>query len=197
MTLNPHLKLALDILPLAVFFTAFKWAGLYYATGLLLLVTLCIVAVTYAVERRIALSPLITAVVVGIFGGLTLWLHDERFIKIKPTLINFIFAGILLTGYVLKKGLLKSVLGAAFELTDRGWRLLSLRWGLFFLFLGTLNEIVWRNVSTAIWVDFKVFGLLGLTFLFALLQAGFIQRHALPATAGSATATSAGSKNSD
>jgi intracellular septation protein len=180
-TLNPQVKLILDILPLATFFAGYKWLGLFAATAALLVVTLAILLFVYVCERRIALAPLITALAVGVFGGLTLWLHDERFIKIKPTLINLIFAFILLSGCAFKKGLLKSLFGDAFHLTERGWLLLSLRWGLFFLALGALNEYVWRNFPTDTWVNFKVFGLMGLTLLFALAQTLFIERHSLPA----------------
>jgi len=176
-SLNPQTKFTLDLLPLAVFFAGYKWLGLYAATALLMGVTVVVIAIIYLFERKIALAPLITAIVVGIFGGLTLWFHNDTFIKIKPTLVNLTFAGILLTGCYYKKGLLKPVLGLAFDLTERGWWLLSRRWGFFFLAMAMLNELVWRNVSTDLWVDFKVFGLIGLTFVFAVLQLGFIQKH--------------------
>lgn len=176
-TLSPRVKLLFDVLPLAVFFAGFKWGGLYAATAALVIVTLAILAITYAIERKIALAPLITAIVVGIFGGLTLWLKDETFIKIKPTLVNLVFAIILLGGCLRKKGLLKPVLGAAFNLTAQGWYLLSRRWGFFFLAMAALNELVWRHFSTDIWVNFKVFGLIGLTMVFAVLQTPFIQKH--------------------
>jgi intracellular septation protein len=175
--INPQLKLVLDFLPLAVFFLAFKWLNVYYATGALLAVTVGILVYTYLLERRILLAPLITAIVVLIFGGLTLWLHNENFIKMKPTLINFIFAGVLLGGCVFKKGLMEPLLGTALQLNERGWFILSRRWGFYFLFLGCLNEYVRRSYSTAIWVDFKVFGLMGLTMLFALAQTGIMLKY--------------------
>lgn len=179
MTLNPHIKLALDILPLAIFFIGFKWLGLFVATELLLITTFSVLVFTYILTRRIALSPLITAIMVIVFGGLTLWLHDEQFIKIKPTLIYLIFATILLVGCVLKKNLFKPLLGDALALTERGWWLLSLRWGFFFIFLAALNEIIRRNFSTDFWVNFKVFGCLGLTMLFMVLQTGLINRYSI------------------
>ncbi len=147
------------------------------ATTGLIAVTVVILVITYVLERRIALAPLITAIVVGIFGGLTLWLKDETFIKMKPTLVNIVFATILLVGCARKKGYLKSVLGTAFNLTERGWYLLSLRWAFFFLAIAALNEFVWRHYPTDVWVNFKVFGLIGLTVLFALLQTGFVHKH--------------------
>ncbi|HEU5046943.1 MAG TPA: septation protein A [Rickettsiales bacterium] len=175
MTLNPQLKLVLDLAPLAAFFTAYKLYGLFAATTVIIVLTLLSLAIIYVVERRIALAPLITAIVVAIFGGLTLYLHDETFIKVKPTLVNLVFAAILLGGCAAKKGLLKHVFGSAFSLTPQGWLALSRRWGLFFLSMAVLNECVWRNVPTPIWVDFKVFGILGLTMVFAVAQTGFIR----------------------
>lgn len=177
MTLNPQIKLFLDLFPVAVFFAAYKMFDLFAATAALLILTLISLTIIYFVEKKLALAPLITAIVVGIFGGLTLWLHDEIFIKIKPTLINLIFAAILLGGCMARKGLLKHVFHAAFQLTPEGWFLLSRRWGFFFLCMSGLNELVWRNFPTNTWVNFKVFGLLGLTLIFAILQTGFIQKY--------------------
>jgi len=177
--LNPRIKPILDFLPLAVFFGAYKVFGLFAATAALMCVTALVSLVIYILERRIAPVPLLTAAIVGIFGGLTLWLHDETFIKIKPTLINLIFAAILLGGVVRKKGLLKAALGTAFTLTDEGWLILSRSFGFFFLAMAALNEIIWRTVSTDIWVDFKVFGLIGLTLVFTAAQAPFIERNSV------------------
>lgn len=177
MALNPRLKLVLDIVPLAVFFIGFRLLDVYAATVALIISTFLTLAIIYWFERRLAPTPLITALIVGIFGGLAIWRHDDTFIKIKPTLVNLVFAAILLVGYLRGKGVLRYVLNTAFDLTEEGWRKLSLRWGLFFLFLAALNEIVWRNVPTSVWVNFKVFGLIGLTMLFAFAQMGFISRH--------------------
>ena len=137
--------------------------------------------------------PMVTAVLVVVFGGLTFWLDDPRFIKIKPTIINLLFAGVLFGGLLTGRPLLKLLFGEAFRLTEEGWRKLSVRWALFFLALAVLNEIVWRNFSEAAWVNFKVFGILPLTIVFAMAQIGLIKRYEpkseTPDAIGSATAT--------
>ena len=120
---------------------------------------------------------MVTAVLVVVFGGLTFWLDDPRFIKIKPTIINLLFAGVLFGGLMMRRPLLKLLLGEAFNLTEEGWRKLSMRWALFFLVLAALNEVVWRNFSEAAWVNFKVFGILPLTLVFAMAQIGLIKRY--------------------
>ena len=125
-----------------------------------------------------ALAPLITGGVVMVMGGLTIALHDPSFIKIKPTIVNLTFAGILLGGVVVgKRGLLKYVLDVAFSLTDEGWRILSKRWGFFFLFLAALNECIWRNFSEDFWVNFKVFGMFTLTIAFAVSQFRVVEKY--------------------
>ena len=177
-TLPSSVKLTLDFAPLAVFFMGYRWGNLMIATAGLLVATIVCLAIIYAVERKLALAPLITGVTVMVFGLLTLWLNDERFIKIKPTLINSLFAAILLGGvYIYKRGLLNHILGLAVQMTDLGWITLSRRWGFFFLFLAGLNEVIWRNFSTEFWVDFKVFGMFTLTILFAMSQYKLIERY--------------------
>jgi intracellular septation protein len=176
--LPPNLKLVLDFAPLAVFFIAYKLSGVMAATAALIVATALTLAAIYYVERKIALAPLITGVVVALFGGLTLVLKNDDFIKIKPTIINLIFSLTLLIGvYGFKRGLLKPVLGMTLEITDKGWCILSARWGFFFLFLAALNEFIWRNFPTEFWVNFKVFGMFTLTILFAVSQYRLIQRH--------------------
>lgn len=171
-------KFLLDLAPLGAFFIGYRIGGLMLATMLIIGVTLLSLALVYITERKIALSPLITGVVVTVFGVLTLWLNDEHFIKIKPTIINCLFATILLAGaYGFRKGFLKYLFEMAFQLTDEGWRVLSARWGFFFLFLAGLNEFIWRNFPTDFWVNFKVFGMLTCTILFTASQLPLIKRH--------------------
>lgn len=175
--LNPFVKLALELGPLAVFFLANGRVGIFNATAVFMAAVLVSLGVSYWLMRRLPIMPVITAVVVLIFGGLTLALQDEAFIKLKPTIVNLLFAGALLVGLLLNKPLLKIVLDAVFELTPEGWRKLTLRWALFFVFLAALNEVVWRTGSTDFWVSFKVFGVMPLTFVFALAQLPLINRH--------------------
>jgi intracellular septation protein len=124
--------------------------------------------------------PLITALIVLVFGSLTLVLHDELFIKLKPTIIYLLFAGVLLGGLAFGKPLLGLVFDSVFHLTEEGWRKLTLRWAVFFVALAILNEIVWRTQTTDVWVSFKVFGVLPLTFLFAALQFPLMSKYAVP-----------------
>ncbi len=122
------------------------------------------------------MMPLVSGVFVIVFGGLTLILADETFIKIKPTLVNCLFAVVLIGGLAFKKSLLKPLFGSAFQLSEKGWRLLTLRWGGFFILLAFLNEVIWRNFSTDFWISFKLFGILPLTLIFAVLQTPLVIR---------------------
>lgn len=175
--MNNQLKTVLDIAPIAIFFVAYKFLGLIWATGLLVAATLISLTLTYYKIKKISYVLLLTAAVVAIFGSLTIFLNDEFFIKIKPTVVNLIFAAILLGGLVKNKILLKHVLGSALAMDEKGWRILTLRYGLFFILLAGLNEFIWRNFSTDLWVDFKVFGIIGLTTLFTVLQAPVIKKY--------------------
>ena len=181
--LNPYLKIVLDIGPLVLFFAANAKLGIFAATAAFMAAVIIALAVAYAMTRRIETMPLVTAVVVLIFGGLTLMLHNETFIKLKPTIIYLLFGGTLLGGLLLGKPLLGLLLGQMFDLSEDGWRKLTWRWTIFFFVLAALNEIVWRNTSTDVWVDFKVFGVVPLTFLFAALQTPLLKKYAAePAT---------------
>ena len=168
--LNPMLKLALDIGPLVLFFAANSKFGIYAATGAFMVAVLIALAVSYALTRHIAIMPGVTAVIVLVFGGLTLILQDETFIKLKPTIIYVLFGGTLLAGLALGKPLLGLLFESVFHLTEEGWRKLTWRWAIFFLFLAVVNEVVWRTQTTDFWVSFKLFGVVPLTFLFGALQ---------------------------
>lgn len=175
--LSAGMRFALDFSPLAVFFIGYRLHGLMLATALLIALTLISLAVTYWKERKIAPMPLVTGVIVAVFGSMTLILQDEQFIKMKPTIVNALFSSLLLGGVMLKKPLLKWVLGYAISLEEKGWMKLSFRWGLYFAFLALLNEYIWRNYPTDFWVDFKVFGMLALTVIFTLLQLPLMKRY--------------------
>lgn len=174
------LKPLVDYAPIATFFVAYLGFGLMVATAALMVVTGAVLILSLAIERRLPVMPLVTAAVVGVFGGLTLWLNDETFIKMKPTIVQALFAAVLFGGLAVGRPLLKPVMGMAWRMDEAGWRILSFRFAVFFAVMAILNEIVWRTQSTDVWVTFKVFGLLGLTFAFALAQAPLMQRHHIP-----------------
>ncbi len=166
-----------DYGPLAVFLAAYWRWDLMTATAALIGATVLALGLSLAVARRVPVMALITATVVGVFGGLTLWLEDESFIKMKPTIIQGLFAAVLLGGLAVNRPLLKPLMGASWPMDDTGWRRLTLRFALFFLAMAGLNEIVWRTQSTDLWVTFKVFGIMALTFAFVLTQLPLMQRH--------------------
>ena len=165
--------------PIATFFVAYNMAGLFIATASIMVATALALTLSYAVEHRIPMMPLIIAGIVGIFGGLTLWLNDETFIKMKPTIIQAIFGSILIGGLLANRLFLKSLMGSSWHMTDKGWRILTLRFSLFFFLSATLNEAIWRTQSTDFWVNFKVFGLMGLTFVFIVSQILLLKRFSL------------------
>lgn len=171
------IKLAVELGPLIVFFIANSRLGIIPGTAIFMVTTVIALAVSRAVLGRIPTMPLVSGFFVLVFGGLTVWLQDDHFIKLKPTIVNALFATILLGGLAMGQTFLKIVFGDVMRLTEAGWKQLTLRWGLFFIALAVLNEIVWRNFSTDFWVSFKVFGIMPLTLVFALSQVGLLQRH--------------------
>jgi intracellular septation protein len=196
--LNPFLKLALDLGPLLLFFFAnakpawFEpWlaplipaavqtgerSGIFVATAVFMVAILASLIVSYALTRRLPVMAMVSAAIVVVFGGATLILQNETFIKLKPTIIYLLFAGTLFGGLIMRKPLLAAVFDQVFHLTDEGWRKLTVRWALFFVALAVLNEIVWRTQSTDTWVTFKVFGVTPLTFIFAALQYPLLMKH--------------------
>jgi len=176
--LNPILKLILDIGPLVLFFAANSRFGIFVATGAFMVAVVTALLVSYTMTRQWPIMPVVTAIVVVVFGGLTLALHDETFIKLKPTIIYALFGCILLGGYVFGKSFLEIAFDSVFHLTEEGWRKLTLRWALFFLGLAVLNEVIWRTQSTDFWVNFKLFGFVPVTFVFAALQYPLLTRYA-------------------
>jgi intracellular septation protein len=196
--LNPLLKLALDLGPLLLFFFANsrpalfepliapiipdavatgERAGIFVATAVFMVAIVVALAICYALTRRLPVMALVSALIVVGFGGATLFFQNETFIKLKPTIIYLLFAGTLFGGLIFRKPLLAMVFDQMFNLTEEGWRKLTLRWALFFLVLAVLNEIVWRTQSTDTWVAFKVFGVMPLTFIFAALQYPLLMKY--------------------
>jgi intracellular septation protein len=191
---NPVLKLVLELGPLMVFFfanTRGEWLAqkfpalaelggpIFIATGLFMAATAVALIASWLLMRTLPIMPLVSGIVVFVFGALTLWLHDEEFIKMKPTIVNTLFGVILLGGLAFGKSLLGYVFDSAFHLDATGWKKLTLRWGLFFLFLAIVNEFVWRNFSTDFWVAFKVWATIPMTVLFTVSQMPLIMRHSL------------------
>jgi len=176
---NPFLKLALELGPLGVFFFANGRYGIFPATAAFMVATFVALGLSWTLTRRLALMPLVTGVIVLVFGGLTLLLQNDTFIKMKPTIVNTLFGAALLIGLLFHKSLLGYVFDSVFKLDDAGWRKLTFRWGLFFLALAVLNEVVWRNFSTDAWVNFKVFAIMPLTIAFTLSQMPLIMRHTI------------------
>lgn len=177
---NSLSKFLCDYLPLIAFFLCYKFAKtsnpLITATICMIFVTFITLIVSYFITKKISLVPLFSAIVLGFFGSLTIFLKDEIFIKTKPTIINLIFALILLYGYFSKKPLLSYLLGEQIKIDDRAWLVLSLRWACFFLVLAGLNEFIWRSFSTDLWVQFKVFGMMPLSLIFTVSQMPFMIR---------------------
>ena len=190
--LNPMLKLALYLGPLVLFFAANARFGIFAATGSFMVAAVAALGASYVMIRRWPIMPLVTAIVVLVFGGLTLALHDDTFIKVKPTIIYGLFAAVLLGGYVFERPFLAIVLDSVFQITEEGWRKLTLRWAAFFVVMAVLNEVVWRTQSTDFWVNFKLFGFVPLTFLFGALQYPLLMRYAIeePPATGEASAQS-------
>ena len=170
-------KLLIDIGPLAVFFVFYTRGDLKTAILPFMIATIIAVLFSYIIEKKIPIMPTVGAVIILIFGGLTIYFDNETFFKMKPTIINLLFAGILYGGIILNKSLLRYLLGAALKLQDKGWDILTKRWIGFFVALAILNEIIWRTQTTDIWVNFKVFGILPITFIFTLAQFSIIKKY--------------------
>ena len=170
-------KLLIDIGPLAVFFVFYSRSDLKSAIIPFMIATIIAVLFSYIMEKKIPIMPTVGALIILFFGGLTIYFDNDVFFKMKPTIINLLFALILYGGVIVKKPLLKFLLGAAIKLENEGWKILTQRWIAFFIALAILNEIVWRTQSTDIWVNFKVFGILPITFIFTMTQFPLIKKY--------------------
>jgi len=191
---NPLLKMALELGPLLIFFFGNlrgEWLAktfpeltaiggpLLIATALFMVATVISLIISKIVFKHLPVMPFVSGIVVLVFGGLSIWLQDETFIKMKPTIVNTLFGVVLLGGLAFGTSLLGYVFNAAFQLDAEGWKKLTLRWGIFFLFLAVLNEVVWRYFSDDVWVSFKVWGTMPITILFTLAQMPLIMKHSL------------------
>ncbi|WP_409561558.1 septation protein A [Hyphomicrobium sp. B1] len=171
------IKFIVELGPLLVFFFVNSHYGIFAGTAAFMVATVIALVASRVFLGRIATMPLVTGVFVLVFGGLTLYLQDDHFIKMKPTIVNGLFAAILAGGLLFDRLFLKIVFGDVMRLTREGWRILTIRWALFFVVLAVLNEVMWRLFSTDTWVTFKVFGIMPLTFVFALAQIGVLKRY--------------------
>ena len=170
-------KLLIDIGPLAVFFIFYSRSGLQASILPFMIATIIAVLFSYILEKKIPIMPTVGAGIVLLFGGLTIYFDNDVFFKMKPTIINILFAVILYGGILINKPLLKYLLGAALKLEETGWKILTQRWIGFFIALAILNEIIWRTQSTDVWVNFKVFGILPITFIFTMTQFPLIKKY--------------------
>ena len=191
--INPMLKLLLELGPVVLFFLSFRWAPVpagaddaakqlaqvIFATKIFIPVTLLALLVSWVLTRHLPKMAVITAIVVLLFGGLTIWLQDATFIKMKPTIIYLAFASILGFGLLRGQSYLKYLMGELMPLQEEGWMKFTLRFALFFLGMALINEVVWRSFDTATWVTFKTFLLPGATFAFIFSQMGLFRKYAI------------------
>ena len=175
--MNSILKILVDIGPLAVFFIFYTRGDLLSAILPFMIATVIAVLFSYIVEKKIPIMPTVGATIILVFGGLTIYFDNEVFFKMKPTIINILFGAILYGGMLINKPLLKYLLGSALKLQEEGWAILTKRWIGFFIALAILNEIIWRTQSTDLWVNFKVFGILPITFIFTMSQFSLIKKY--------------------
>ena len=173
------IKSLIEIIPLILFFIANAKYGIIFATKTFVITTLIALIISYLYFKKISTPLLITTFLVLIFGGLTIFFKDPTFIKLKPTIVYFLFSLFLFLGLALKKNFLQIYLSSLIKLNDTGWNILTKRWGIFFLLMALLNETIWRNFSTDFWVSFKVFGFLPLTIVFTILQQNLIKKYSI------------------
>ena len=175
---KPTIKFITDFAPLLIFFIFYKKYGMEEAILPLIIATSISIIIVYLTEKKIPTMPLISGILLAGFGGLTLFFNDKTFFYMKPTIINLMFALVLLYGkIILKASLLKKVLGASLKLSEEGWNILTNRWIYFFIFIAILNELVWRTQTEEFWVQFKVFGMIPLTVIYTFFQISIIEKH--------------------
>jgi intracellular septation protein len=177
--LAPGLKFALEMGPLVLFFISYSKFGIFTGTAVLMVATVAALVVTYSMTKHVPVMPLVTAIMVSVFGGLTLILHDATFVKMKATIVYLLFAVALFGGLAFGKALLSVAFDSVMRLTEEGWRKLTVRWAFFFLAMAVVNEFVWRTQSEDFWVKFKVFGFVPLTILFAISQTPLMLKYEL------------------
>jgi intracellular septation protein len=178
--MKPLIKLITEVGPLAVFFIGNSKFGIFPATAAFMVATAIAIPISWKIEGKLPIMPIIIGVFVVFFGSLTLIFQDPTFIKIKPTIVNLVFAaGLIISRTFFQKNVLKIIFNKAFNLTERGWRVLNIRWSFFFIFLAILNEIVWRNYSTEIWISFKLWGIMPLTIVWTLAQMPLVSKETI------------------
>ena len=178
--MKPLIKLITEVGPLAVFFIGNSKFGIFPATAAFMVATAIAIPISWKIEGKLPIMPIIIGVFVVFFGSLTLIFQDPTFIKIKPTIVNLVFAaGLIISRTFFQINVLKIIFNKAFNLTERGWRVLNIRWSFFFIFLAILNEIVWRNYSTEIWISFKLWGIMPLTIVWTLAQMPLVSKETI------------------
>ena len=176
--MNPQLRRSLvDFGPLVLFFIAYRLFDLYAATATIMAAAVAALVLGYVFDRKLHPVPLVTAIIVVIFGGLTLYLNDKMFIKMKPTMIYTLLAAVLFGGLWFNRPFVKNIFGTALVLEDKAWRALTVRFASFFIIMAVLNELIWRNFSENVWVNYHVFGAIALTLLFCIAQVPFLMKH--------------------
>jgi intracellular septation protein len=189
---HPLFKLATELGPLVIFFAANAKFGLFVATAAFMVAIVAAIIASYVVTQHVPLMAIVTAFIVLVFGGLTLFFHDETFIKLKPTIIYSLFAATLGIGLLFGRSFIAVMFDQMFNLTPEGWRILTIRWAIFFVCMAVVNEVVWRTQSTDFWVTFKAFGVIPITAIFAMAQTSLIKRYHLEPAAADAPDTKRG-----
>jgi intracellular septation protein len=176
---NSLVKSFLEIIPLILFFIGNAYDGIIFATKIFVIATVASLIISYFYFKKISTTLILTTCLVLVFGSLTIFFDDPIFIKLKPTIVYMLFSFFLFFGLIVKKNFLKIYLSSLIKINDEGWKKLSIRWGIFFIMMAILNEIIWRNFSTDFWVSFKVFGFIPLTIIFTITQQNLIKRHSI------------------